>query len=547
MMTARDLVHDGAAGWRQQSLRSNHLAPLHAVTLGDRRAPSTATSSGTLRSAFRPAWPTHPTTIRSRTPPNPDDRVRHPLPVTSSSSLGLGGRRPSPPSPLGSPSPKHRSELSPRFPGRRASFFVSVGAAALGAMGCTPLSRLAPRTARIVSRAGVTNDLPSPRPRDKPAAPWPLGPVQKHLDHDIQWNRLSARLCTAESEIRALSAGMLFTCTALPARAANGLTAKPAVPRPSPERAANGLTAKPTGPRSTPPRRRSKSAEAVTRTVAPPPAAKPRPGAPTREADDRNKPKGQRTGDNDPTNLPPRIDRKASPSPAAGDSTRSSQPLKDRGRSGRPLLFIWAPPWIRESGVISVLRANLSGIEIRAFSRQESLLTAIRMNPPDAIMSLGNRLKPWSREPALEADFRPRQDLHLVSIDAVIPKARWSTVTYGIVDYGDRTQSEAFVAHVLQLRRKPKLRRVSKVDDLLPLLQFKMADAVLVRTPAWRRLQRRTRLNLRAVRIAEPPRRLAVTFPPGGRRRAIERRLLELNPRARAQIGIERWVRHDGD
>jgi len=84
---------------------------------------------------------------------------------------------------------------------------------------------------------------------------------------------------------------------------------------------------------------------------------------------------------------------------------------------------------------------------------------------------------------------------------------------------------------------------VSKTDDLLPLLQFKMVDAVLVNAVRLPRLKNRTKLALSTQQVASSEEEgLAAGFSDAASRADIEQQLLGLNRSARDEMGTGKWV-----
>ena len=68
----------------------------------------------------------------------------------------------------------------------------------------------------------------------------------------------------------------------------------------------------------------------------------------------------------------------------------------------------------------------------------------------------------------------------LISVGKNVDFADGKKLTIGVVDLLGRKKMPKFVSKLIPAANSPKVKRVSKPEDLLSLLQFKVADAVLV-------------------------------------------------------------------
>lgn len=219
----------------------------------------------------------------------------------------------------------------------------------------------------------------------------------------------------------------------------------------------------------------------------------------------------------------------------------------DAAPGAAPLVVVFLPTAVRPPALAQALEAGLGeGIEVRAFGRFTDFTKAIQTQRPAAILTHAVTLEfaglPVHLRGALaEAPVEP---LLLVSrgegLERVPPEQR----RYGAVDLVGRSRLPGLVAQWLEMTTPPTISRVVKYEDLLPLLQFEEADAVLL--PEWvlADFQRRSRLPFR---IERPPaaqlQRAAISLRGSAtHREELRRRFQRLGPQTLALLRIDGWT-----
>jgi ABC-type amino acid transport substrate-binding protein len=113
-------------------------------------------------------------------------------------------------------------------------------------------------------------------------------------------------------------------------------------------------------------------------------------------------------------------------------------------------------------------------------------------------------------------------------------------LTIGCLDLMGRKSLPAFVAGLLGISHEPAIQRVTKTEDLLQLLQFKRADAVLLPEGFLADLQARTKMELKILRLPTAKvLRVGVAFP--GNRQAVEGAIRALPATILEQLGVDHW------
>ena len=86
------------------------------------------------------------------------------------------------------------------------------------------------------------------------------------------------------------------------------------------------------------------------------------------------------------------------------------------------------------------------------------------------------------------------------------------------------------------------MKRVTKLEDLLPLLQFSMADAVMVPPDKVETFRSKSALNLQVTTINAATVGLpSVSVLSGGQRQIVIDALQKVNPQVMTRMGLDVW------
>ena len=207
-------------------------------------------------------------------------------------------------------------------------------------------------------------------------------------------------------------------------------------------------------------------------------------------------------------------------------------------RSGSPRVLLYYPGR-NANRVRAELAQGLSGIEV-ALVGSESRLRRELASGADAVVASSFVLRGMGLAPSLVAEGGG--DYALASFTQGMTPGQAAAGTVAVVDELGRKGTPPFVARILGVSDPPLVRRVTKVEDLLTLLQLGQADAIVVRPRHLTTLRGRTRRTLHSIGLRAPAVALAVAFVDGGRRTTIEPRIRNLPGEARAELGITRWA-----
>lgn len=144
-------------------------------------------------------------------------------------------------------------------------------------------------------------------------------------------------------------------------------------------------------------------------------------------------------------------------------------------------IYVFYPSMARPNVVQAALTAKAPGHEVTVFGRLADFTAMMTTTPPDVIVVPKSLADLYKGFPVFLRGVRgggPTGDAVLLSAGGAVDPKAVATMNIGVVGILERGAMTPFVGGVVG--GAPKLKIVTKVEDLLPLLQFKSADAVLV-------------------------------------------------------------------
>jgi hypothetical protein len=192
---------------------------------------------------------------------------------------------------------------------------------------------------------------------------------------------------------------------------------------------------------------------------------------------------------------------------------------------------------VKQRALQGDLEAGLPGLTVTAVGRLGDVDRALSQGQ-DAVLALEPVLRARGLAPKLQGYRSGSADevYTLVGVDAAPDPQRVQVV--GTLDILGREGTTAFVHEVVGAT--PRVERVTKVEDLLPLLQMQRADSILLPVRQTADLRQMTQMNLAQ---SELPKRvglpaLAQLTPAGA---AAAQGLLKLPPALLHGLGVDAW------
>jgi len=215
---------------------------------------------------------------------------------------------------------------------------------------------------------------------------------------------------------------------------------------------------------------------------------------------------------------------------------------KVRAQAPGPALYVFLQLDTKSSLLEKTLQARLPNLAVTVFGRFRDFQDAFAATPPAALLAVSPLLDQEKKKVTLQGtrggkDWEPYV---LVSVGPMKP-GPLSGRTVGVVDLFGHDGTQAFAANLLKTP-DVKIKRVAKMEDMLPLIEFSAADAILIPTAGMKRLTDRTRLplvsrDLPNARLGLPA--VAVINP--AMRDTVVRALQGLDAATRNLLGIEEW------
>jgi hypothetical protein len=208
-----------------------------------------------------------------------------------------------------------------------------------------------------------------------------------------------------------------------------------------------------------------------------------------------------------------------------------------------PRLIAYLKVGIKVSTLESVLRAELPGVNITFMGRLRDFRNVVEAR----VAQLALAQLPVLQELSLAASLQgmkngsKEESYVLVSTTRMSPSDAPHRVV-GMVDLVGRRQAPELVAKMLGGYRPKKVERVTKEADLMGLLQFRVADAILVREASLDRLRRGSQMSLTTTSLPTAKLGLpAFWVSNDGLESKMKQRVKQFSPRLLEMLGVDGW------
>jgi hypothetical protein len=150
------------------------------------------------------------------------------------------------------------------------------------------------------------------------------------------------------------------------------------------------------------------------------------------------------------------------------------------GDTIKPRVFVYVNTMTKARTLQKQLQSVLSMAEVKVFSRASDFHKAVSDDSPEAVIARKNLVQAVQMQPVLQGmqNGKSSEPYSLLSVDTGVVASSLAGKNVGAVDELGRRETSNFVAESLGV--KPKIKRTVKVEDLLALLQFSAAEAVLL-------------------------------------------------------------------
>ncbi|MCB1042628.1 MAG: hypothetical protein KDC35_06805 [Acidobacteria bacterium] len=209
----------------------------------------------------------------------------------------------------------------------------------------------------------------------------------------------------------------------------------------------------------------------------------------------------------------------------------------------RQSCYVFMPSVNRPRAVQDELKTIFPELEMVVFGRVQEFYKRIQEDPPELVITYPAviaELTIFSSELNGQRAGTTSEPYMLVSVDSGTATGEG---VIGVVDILGRRSMQQFVAQITG-ESNPKLRMVSKLEDLLTLLQFQDVDTILVSSSQVDFFRQRSRLGLKVEElpnVRSPLPTMAVAAQVSNRAELLDLIKSRQGELATA-IGVERWV-----
>jgi len=206
-------------------------------------------------------------------------------------------------------------------------------------------------------------------------------------------------------------------------------------------------------------------------------------------------------------------------------------------------LYVYYPATIRPYILNEKLQALCSGVEIMVFGRYIDFQTRVEADRPDAVLTLPavvDQNKDYAVQLTGHRVGRAEESYVLLSVEKKLERASLPNAEIGVIDILGRDGMNRFVQNLLGLT--PKLKRVNKIEDLLPLLTFNMAGAALIPERYVEYFAKTSKLKFETTEIAGAKAGIVVlAVRPGANAGAILQCVRRSVPELNGVLSIDQW------
>ena len=171
----------------------------------------------------------------------------------------------------------------------------------------------------------------------------------------------------------------------------------------------------------------------------------------------------------------------------------------------KPSLFVYLPTDVRPNAFQKMLNSAIPTVDVTVFGRIKDFQKNIKKQPPDAVLSYRPVIdNETGVSVGLQGTNKGSQEESyvLISVGQNVEFTEGKQLTIGVVDLLGRKKMPKFVSKLIPDAKSPKVKRVSKPEDLLSLLQFKVADAVLVPAKDVKAFKSKSQLDLQVTPVS---------------------------------------------
>lgn len=205
-------------------------------------------------------------------------------------------------------------------------------------------------------------------------------------------------------------------------------------------------------------------------------------------------------------------------------------------------IYVFYPSMAKPNVVQAALQGKMAGNEVTVFGRLADFTAMVGQTPPDVILApkaLADQFAGFKVFLKGAHKGAPSEDAVLISTKPVNTGAM-AAVNLGVVGVLDRAAMNGYVQGIVGAL--PKLKMVTKLEDLLPLLTFGSADAILVGESQVEEIKGRSQASLQTTPVDGGKIGLVVAATKGDAAK-VEAALKGLGAAEKKMLGVDTWIK----
>jgi len=219
------------------------------------------------------------------------------------------------------------------------------------------------------------------------------------------------------------------------------------------------------------------------------------------------------------------------------------QPLQNAAaQGGKPVVQVFLQLDAKSSVVEKTLQDRLPDLAVTVFGRFRDFEDGLANGHPDAVVSITPVLQQRGKTASLQGQRggKGSEPYVLASVNQPLD-GPLTGKTIGVVDLLGRDGTQTFLNGLLKATDM-KIKRVAKIEDLLPLLEFSAADGIVLPSSMLARLLERTRLAIKTKDLPGAPVGLtAVAVLNPAVRDVVVKSFQKLDGPTKQLLGIDSW------
>ncbi len=173
--------------------------------------------------------------------------------------------------------------------------------------------------------------------------------------------------------------------------------------------------------------------------------------------------------------------------------------------SAQDKVYVFYPSVARPQAIQDKIQSSAQGVEVTVYGRYNDFTAKMEMEPAQMIITkpaLINKYDDYEVKIKGTRAGKTEESYVLLSINNRVDIATLTPETViGTIDIFGRNGMNDFAKQFFT--KVPKLKRVIKMEDLLPLLTFNMAAAILVQEPAVQYFESTSNLKFTITKLSE--------------------------------------------